>query len=151
MLKLSCAALVCSCLVGAAHAQTVAPESLSLEDIAARAAKPLPRDEVIKLVSGARVNWAAFAGGERIWTNEPDGSLIGTRIGTGVGSFNPHRKSGRGQWSVRDDGSYCANIDYGMMMTEGWCWQFFSLGDHLMMHVTPATTDANSAKITFSH
>jgi hypothetical protein len=144
------AAGICAPL--AVQAQSLAPNPMTLEQIAARSGKPLSRDDVLKFVSRAKVQWSVFAGGERLWTNEPGGSFYASRIGTGVGSFNPHRKSGRGEWRVQDDGQYCVKIDYGMLMIEGWCWQFFEAGDgEWLMHLTPEGPSTNSARIEFKH
>jgi hypothetical protein len=136
----------------AVQAQTISPRPMPLDQIAAQSAALLSHDETLKFVSGAEVTWLAFSGGERIWTNELDGSLLGTRIGTGVGSFNPHHKSGRGNWVVNDDGSYCVRIDYGMQMIEKWCWQFFRAADgSMLMHITPEGEFNNNARIAFKH
>jgi hypothetical protein len=137
-----------SCVPAAQAQLPIAPEPMTREQIDARAGKPIARDEVLTLVSGARVHWIAFAGGERIWNNEPDGSLIGTRIGTGVGSFNPHHKSGRGHWLVRDDGAYCMKIDYGSLLIESWCWTFYKTDTEILMQVTP---EERGARIAFEH
>lgn len=123
---------------GAALAQVVPDVGpVSLQEIAERQAAPLTREEVLRLVSGANVEWASFGEGERRWTNDAGGQFWATRIG-GPGSFNPHHKSGKGKWEVRDDAAYCVQLDYGHMMIEGWCWTFFAANGRILMNMVPA-------------
>ena len=118
----------------AVRAQAPERAPLALEDIAARSGVPMSREAVVELVSGANVNWAAMGGGEMYWINRPDGTLSANRLG-----YNPHWKTGRGKWVVRADGQYCVDLDFGHMVTESWCWQFFVAQDQILMHVEPVT------------
>jgi hypothetical protein len=119
-----------------AQAQVPEVEPLSLEAIGARSGHPLSRDEVVQLVSGSRVDWVEPSGGERFWTNRPDGTNSANQIGTGAG-FNPHWKTGRGKWVVSDDGTYSVDLDFGHMSVRAYRFQFFAANGQILMHVEP--------------
>ena len=117
-------------------------EPLTLEAIEARHAQPLSRDEVLKMVTGTSVEWLRADNSGRRWTNDPGGQLWSSRFSAGAGSFNPHYRQGKGEWTVRDDASFCVHIDYRIMQIEDFCWRFYSVDGHVLMDVTPPSPGA---------
>jgi hypothetical protein len=93
----------------------------------------MSRNEVTSLINGSKIAFIWPAGGQRLWTNSPDGTLSTNQIG-----FNPHWKTGRGTWLVRDDGTYCATLDYGHLEVWAYCLSFFVADGQTLLHLDPA-------------
>lgn len=93
----------------------------------------MARVEVLRLVSDGNFVFVWPAGGQRYWTGRPDGTLSTNQIG-----FNPHWKTGRGTWLVRDDGTYCATLDYGHLEVWTYCLTFFVADGQTLLHLDPA-------------
>jgi hypothetical protein len=72
-------------------------------------------DELRQMLPGTTVE-STTADGERRWTNEPNGTLVAhfSRLGRGK------EVTSTGDWSVSDDGKYCAHIEW-RRVTERWC------------------------------
>jgi hypothetical protein len=132
MVRSLCTAVLSTFSVGVAHAQALETTPLSPEAIWARGGQPMPRVEVLGLVSDSKIVFLWPAGGERRWTSKPDGTVSANQIG-----FNPHWKTGRGTWLVRDDGTYCATLDYSNMEVWTYCLGFFTADGQTLLSLDP--------------
>ena len=106
-------------------------QALPLADVKAKGGVQLTADELKQLMPGAKIVNMTAAGSTRRWTNNTDGTLVASSDGRGstVTSGRNMPAGGQGTWHLADNGTYCVNIKWGVMMTEEWCSYFFKAGD----------------------
>lgn len=97
-----------------------------LRDLDDQARVPIPKDDLVGLMTNAKMSRAAKSGNTHIWTNDPDGTFI-------VSSDNRDRGSrastAHGKWHISDDGRYCVLIEWKSVPTEEWCRYILKTGD----------------------
>ena len=97
-----------------------------LRDLDEQAQTPLSKDDLVQLMTKAKMSRTAKSGNTLIWTNDPDGNLI-------VSSDNKDRGSrastAHGKWHISDDGRYCVLIEWKTVPTEEWCRYILKTGD----------------------
>lgn len=136
-------ALLASALVVSAF--DAASQARSLEEAQAGGAAPLSAQEVKDLVTLTKAEFTAVNGTSRRWTHEADGSFVASR------DRGPTtRRSGRGTWSVKEDGAYCLNFDWGSADTDGWCRLLYKLDDGYYAFGRDAKPDTRSGRYVFS-
>jgi len=103
-------------------------ETLTLADIKARNGVLVSAEELPNLLTGAHVINHLPNGSTRLWTNNPNGSLVLSTDARGVsesGSTRPH--FAEGTWRI-ENRAYCANIKW-FRTEEHWCRRLYAVGD----------------------
>jgi hypothetical protein len=95
---------------GFAHAQATAPA-------------PLPREEVVQLLQGAKVDFTSTRGNRLNWKNDPDGTMLASSVGA-----NGRGVTKNGTWKIDDKGRFCVSIDWPSNLEE-WCRSVVKDGD----------------------
>jgi hypothetical protein len=113
-----------------------AQQALTLRDISDKNPRTLTKDEVTKLMPGAKVSRVTVRGNRHDWTNEPGGSFVVSSDNRGSGV--PQMASGRpsmapGKWHISDDGRYCILIEWKGIPTEEWCRYVLETSDGYYM------------------
>ena len=106
-----------------------AGQALPLADVKANGGVQLTADELKQLLPGTKVVNMNAAGSTRRWTNSPDGTVVASTDGHGASSGRNMPAAGQGTWHLADNGTYCVNIKWGVMVTEDWCSYMFKAGD----------------------
>jgi hypothetical protein len=120
-------------------------QSLTFAEVQATGAKALTGAEVRELVLGAKTEFTQVDGFIRHWTNEADGTFIADR------NYGPIRsRSGRGTWSVNDDGALCLRFDWGSADTNEWCRQLYRVEDRYYAYAVGAKPETRSGRYRFS-
>lgn len=118
------AILLCGLMVATPGA---AQEKLTLGDLKANNAQQLSRSDLQSLVPEASVISTAGTNSTRRWTNEKGGTFVASS--TNAGAIGAGKSvSGRGTWSINDEGRYCVEIDWPRT-NEKWCRAIFQKGD----------------------
>ena len=128
-----------------ALALCVHAQSMSFAEVQATGAAALTGAQVKELVSGAKTEFQLVNGSLREWTNGADGTFIASR---NRGEFN--RRSGRGTWSVNEDGAYCLTFDWGGMETDAYCRRLYRVEDRYYAYGLDAKPATMSGRYKFS-
>ncbi len=119
-----------------------AQEKTTLGDLKAGNAQRLSRSDLQSLLPEASVISTAGTGSLRQWKNQKDGTFTASsnnagQRGSGGGS------SGKGAWSINDQGQFCVEIDWARS-SEKWCRSLFRKGD-VYYGVSSLSNDATLA------
>ena len=87
----------------------VAEEVVMLQDVQAQAPSQLSRDDLLALMSGARMKRINEKGSTHLWTNEPGGEMT---VSSDNGGGLAKSSTAKGKWSISEDGRYCLNIQW---------------------------------------
>ena len=97
-----------------------------LRDLDDQARVPIPRDELVQLMTNAKMSRLAKSGNTHFWKNEANGTFI-------VSSDNKDRgnraSTTSGKWHISEDGRYCVLIEWKTVPTEEWCRYILKAGD----------------------
>lgn len=88
--------------------------------VADEGAVKMTREELLTFLPGARVTHVNSGGSTRVWTNNPDGTLMASSDGKKYGGAFGAPGSSSGSWKVNDEGKYCVSIDW-KREAENWC------------------------------
>ena len=86
----------------------------------------LGKDEVVQLMTGAKVRRSNMQGSYQQWTNDAGGSFVVSSDNNGTQGQN---STASGKWKVADDGRYCVTIEWKRNPTEDWCRVIIKSGD----------------------
>lgn len=100
-------ALVAACFVS----------SLAIAD---EDAVKMTREELLSFLPGTKVIHMNSGGSTRIWTNNPDGTLMASSDGKKYGGALGAPGSSAGTWKVNEEGKFCISIDW-RREAENWC------------------------------
>jgi hypothetical protein len=119
MMKLSGIALSAFALVTSAWAQGPAV----LRDLESKNPRTLAKEEVVKLMTGAKMSRVSQRGNQHLWTNDADGTFVISSDNRGDAPARSQGRSStaRGKWHVSDDGRYCFLAEWKSVPTEEWC------------------------------
>lgn len=115
----SIAALALSGVAGVAHGQD---GPLLLRDLQSQNAKMLSREELQRLLPGAKMGRVSGSGNTHLWTNESDGTFV---ISSDNRATNTRPTTAAGKWHISEDGRYCVLIDWRRVDSEEWCRYIF--------------------------
>jgi hypothetical protein len=124
-------ALLMGLSFAAVSATALAEQPSVLGDIVAQHAKKLSKEELEKLLPGAKMSRKARTGSTNIWTNEPSGTFVVSTDNRGrIGSSSVVGSStAPGKWHISPDGRYCVTIEWKRVPTEDWCRYVFQTAD----------------------
>lgn len=121
-------------------------QNMTLAEVQGGGASVLSADEVKALVDGAKTEFTLVNGTTRIWTNASDGTFIASRDA----KVSSGRKSGRGTWSINDQGAYCVTFDWGGLDKEEWCRRLYRVSDRYYAFGKNAKPETQSGTYHFS-
>lgn len=125
-----------------AAAPVAAQEKKTLGDLKADNAQQLSRNDLQSLMPEASVISTAGTGSSRRWKNEKDGTFIAASNNAGQRGSGSS-SSGKGVWSINDQGQFCVVIDWARS-SEKWCRTLFRKGD-VYYGVSSLSNDATLA------
>lgn len=112
----------------------------TLADLQSRGARSLPKDEVEKLVFGAKVSIGYPSGAERHWTHGPRGSFIAS-MQPAPNDTKSRAIHGKGTAKVDESGAYCVRIEWPRNV-ESWCRRVYTLhGSYYAVPTEPGQRD----------
>jgi hypothetical protein len=116
------AALAAALAAGTAAAQT----PMTLKDLEAKAARRLERDELLQLMTGAKITRAGRDNSFLRWTQESDGSFLVSSDSRTAGRGIVQAK---GTWRVDDAGQWCVVIQWNTIPEDNWCNPVYTTSD----------------------
>ena len=105
----------------------------TLAEIKAQNGAQLSAEELKQLLPAAKVESRGKTGLMRRWTNDTSGKFVST--GESENNMNRFAPTGHGEWTTRDNGTYCVKIDWtagqggAKRWSEDWCNYIFKAGD----------------------
>ena len=101
----------------------VSGQPVVLDDLKARGAVQLSKQDLQQLLPGAKVV-SHFEGSRRSWKNKADGTLLAISDVRRDPSKLGKQSTGQGSWRVDDNGRWCVTIEWPKR-TENWCKYLF--------------------------
>jgi len=115
-------------------------------DLESGGARPLAKDEVEKLLFGAKVSIGHPSGAERRWTHGPRGSFIASMQPTPNGTKS-RAIHGKGTAKVDESGAYCVHIEWPRSV-ESWCRRVYTLdGAYYAVSIGREQRDVNTLHV----
>ena len=135
---------ILACALGVLLWQPAAAQDMLLRDLAQKSPRKLSKDEVMQLMTGAKLSRVSGRGNLHIWTNEPGGSFVisSDNVGAGMTRGAGKGSTASGKWHISDDGRYCFLVEWRSLPTEQWCRLVFEASDGYYT----ATSDSTDAE-----
>jgi hypothetical protein len=111
-----------------------AQDEMSMDELKAKNAKKLSKEELEQLMPGATVHRWTEAGVELYWNNAPDGKFRANERVTGTMGAGRRHTGGPGSWKISEDGRYCVDIDWDLHGNEKWCRDIYQVDSGYYMH-----------------
>lgn len=103
-------------------------QGMTLAAVKAKGGVQLSADELKQLMPGAKVANSLATGATRHWTNDAGGTFVASTDGRTFNAGRTIPASGQGSWHIADNGTYCVNINWGLVK-EDWCCYIFKASD----------------------
>jgi len=95
-----------------------AQEIAVLRDLDAQGRVTLTKEQLIPLLTDAKMSRTTGKGNLHFWKNDASGSFV---ISSNNADKQTRNTTAPGKWHISDDGRYCVLIDWKVNPTEEWC------------------------------